>query len=88
MVNIHFPPEWDSLMKFETESKGWIKLDVTVKEREIRTFTFYDLTRFLQDAEYELATINGFFHIENLILVSSITQENIENALASISNEL
>ncbi|MDR1911459.1 MAG: hypothetical protein LBQ52_03820 [Helicobacteraceae bacterium] len=79
-------PEWfDELAEFEHKGKGYLEGVIALFDGKEIPFTFYDITRFNQDFEYECAQ-KGFAYFENLVVLPAITKANINRAVNKIFN--
>jgi hypothetical protein len=82
---IEWPGPMDSFDWADQEAKGW--LDVTVAwEGGRRVVEVYDPVRLAQSVTGDVARL-GRFSSRSLLVVSSVTPENIETALAAIADE-
>jgi hypothetical protein len=77
-------PEWyDDIFEFECEAKGCVlNFAVTVGGRS-RSFNFYDISRFTQDAEEEISQYDYFLD-EDAVIIRKVTRENIVKFLNSL----
>ncbi|NUP51214.1 MAG: hypothetical protein HOW97_28460 [Catenulispora sp.] len=80
---IAFPEGMDDGDWAVQEAKGWV--DVTVCwDGEERLLSFYDQTRLMQTIGHEMAR-TGYFAERSLVVVSAVTPENIEAAVAALA---
>lgn len=83
-MHIIFPDWYDELFEFECESKGCI-LDLKLQVNSVEyTYSFYDLHRFIQDANEEISE-HGFFQDNNAIILKKVNKYNIINYFSTIS---
>lgn len=75
-MNIIFPDWYDDLFEFECESKGCI-LDLKLQVNNVEyTHSFYDIHRFIQDAQDEISE-RGFFQENNVVILKKVNKDNI-----------
>ena len=80
---LNWPADFDD-SSWEIESKGWfVGLEIVVDGRTLRP-TFYDPVRLSQDIAEEVSTV-GIFSEPSLIVISRVTQELIERAIAYLA---
>lgn len=77
-----FPEGFDDYA-FEVESKGWFAGATFAFLGKKRRMTFYDPFRLRQDIEEELQG-GRFFFEPNLVVVPSVTRENMEKAVKAL----
>jgi hypothetical protein len=82
-MDIIFPAWYDSQLESECESKGSVLNFEVIAGNHKRSFNFYDVTRFAQDAEYEIRRY-GYFADDKAIIIEKVTRENIEKYLATL----
>ncbi len=68
---------------WETEAKGWFPNAVAIVDQRRYRVTFYDSARLAQDIADELKTAQVFFE-SNLVVVPSVTRQNMEHAIRAI----
>ena len=82
---IEWPEPMDEFDWAHQEAKGW--LDVTVAwNGGTRVVEIYDPVRLAQSVNGEVARV-GRFSSRSLLVVSSVTPENIQAAVAVIADE-
>lgn len=75
-MNIIFPDWYDDVFEFECESKGCI-LDLTLQVNNAEyTHSFYDIHRFIQEAQDEISE-RGFFQEINVVILKKVNKDNI-----------
>jgi hypothetical protein len=79
---LEFPP-WFEDHDWEVVAKGWFAGVVAVIEGRRYTLTVYDPVRLAQDVEEELK-LGRVFLEPNLVVVASVTRENIAAAVQEI----
>lgn len=79
---VEFPEDFEDYA-WEVEAKGWLQGVVVVIDGRRYPLTIYDLTRLAQDVEEEVGSGETFFE-RNLVVVSSVTREHIEAAVAAL----
>lgn len=81
---IEFPEYFDDEAPI-IEAKGWFgELTIVIGERRLRP-TFYDPVRFAQECRDDLEGEYGYFAVGALIVVPSVTRQNIEYAVERLS---
>ncbi|MDR0746519.1 MAG: hypothetical protein LBE89_01360 [Helicobacteraceae bacterium] len=83
-MNIIFPDWYDSQLESECESKGSVLNFEVIAGSHKRSFNFYDITRFTQDAKDEIRQF-GYFVDDKAIIIEKVTRKNIEKYLATLS---
>jgi hypothetical protein len=68
---------------WETEAKGWFPNAIAIVDQRRYRITFYDSARLAQDIADELKAAEVFFE-PNLVVVPSVTRQNMENAIRAI----
>lgn len=81
-ITLQFPPGFEDY-DWEVEAKGWLPGVVAVIEERRYTLTVYDRARLLQDVDDVLKEGRIFFE-PNLVVVASVTRENIASAIQEI----
>ncbi len=79
---VEFPEGFESYA-WEVEVKGWLQGVVAIIDGRRYPLTFYDPTRLSQDVKDEVSRGVAFFE-PNLIVVRSVTREQIESSVAEI----
>ena len=85
-VQIHLPDWFDELAAFHHEKKGWLANVPVTLDGHRYLVTFYDPVRLSQDIEEELKQKPVFFE-PNLIVVPTVTEEDMQKALEVIVSE-
>lgn len=80
--SIEYPPGFEDY-EWEVQAKGWLRGVVVVIHGRRHTVTVYDPTRLAQDINDALKRGDAFLE-ENLVVVRSVTPENIAAALAEV----
>jgi hypothetical protein len=80
---IDFPDGFDEFA-WEVEAKGWLPGVIVTINRQRFKVTFYDPSRFAQTVDDELR-VSSVYLESNILVVSSVTRANIENAIASVT---
>jgi len=76
-IKITYPNWYDELAEFEHEEKGYlegVELSTNVHKAVLN---FYNIARLTQDADNDVQN-RGFFYMKNIVIVESVTRENIE----------
>lgn len=85
---IVFYSPFDDAKQYEAEAGGYLS-HVTVVERDGHEYSvvFYDCERLAQDLEYEIGTGRMCVADPGMIVLSSVTLENITKAVKRLSQE-
>ncbi|MNL04595.1 hypothetical protein D3C87_1251670 [compost metagenome] len=83
-MDIILPDWYDDLFEFECAAKGAVlNLEVAAGDYK-RTFNFYDISRFSQEAKDEIQEC-GYFRDEAAVIIHEVTRENIIKYLISLN---
>lgn len=81
-INVEYPPRFDEYA-WEVQAKGWLPGVVGVIQGRRYSVTVYDKIRLAQDVDDSLKRGDVFME-RNLLVVRSVTRENIAAAFAEI----
>lgn len=80
--HIIYPVELDERTVFEMHLKGWVQAIVETENGQRYSFYFTDLVRLKQDVDAAIAQGEPGFAEIGMIVISEVTPENIERAIA------
>ncbi len=87
-MQILYPIDWDERDNFEQPAKGWLEgVVVTLDDNTKHELSFYDLVRFKQEFEHSVSLGKTSYIVKGLIIVPSVTKENIEFAIEQAIKE-
>lgn len=81
---VMYPDEFDDFEWADIEAKGWLDDVRIVREDEVFTMSVFDEIRLLQAIDVDVKR-QGFFVANRLLVVPSVTRENIELAVSRMS---
>lgn len=85
-MNIVFPDWYDDLFEFECEEKGCI-LGLELKvNNTVYIHSFYDIYRFIQDAQDEISE-HDFFRDDSAVILKKVNKENIRKFFQNKGDE-
>jgi hypothetical protein len=79
-----YPPDFDGIA-WEVEAKGWYGGLVLWLAGHPHSVTFYDPVRLLQNCQLELQLGRACFCEPGIVVVSSVTRERMDAALAELA---
>ena len=83
-MDMKLPNWYDELFEFECESKGSVLNFEVVVENKKKVFNFYDISRFIQDANDDICQ-QGYFKDDIAVIIESVTRKNIIKFLETLS---